>query len=280
MRLGLRRNTRAYALSTIVDIPADSDESIQSQTVDHGFNKGGDGHLEGQYNDPRPRKTPGHKSNETIHPKTKSVYDIIDEPIDMEKIKKTGVIFISRIPPFMSIKKIRSYFSKFGQVGKIYAEPETLANYKKRVKLGGNTKLKFEHGWVEFLDKKDAKLVAMHLNGQPVGEKKRHNVWRDDLWNIKYLPKYKFSDVMDYLHQERRERKDKLSYRLAEARKENYNYREQLEAEKEHKRIEMNLKRKGIESYTHKVSFTPKESKHDKDSEESVPVSLLSAIVS
>lgn len=43
------------------------------------------------------------------------------------------------------------------------------ATYKRRVKSGGNKKEMFVEGWVEFLDKKNAKMVAEMLNSQPVG---------------------------------------------------------------------------------------------------------------
>ncbi|GFE53649.1 pre-rRNA-processing factor esf2 [Babesia ovis] len=213
---------------------------------------------------------------------TDTLDDNLDLPPTSDDVPKdrSGVIFISRIPPFMNVSKIRSYFGKYGKVGKIYAEPESLADYKKRVKMGGNKKLKFVHGWVEFLDKKDAKLVAAHLNGQPVGEKKRHNFWRDDLWNLKYLPRYKFQDVMDYLHQHKSERKEKLSFHLAQSRKENYNYLEQLEAEKHHKEVEARRRKKGLDAYTHKIFIRPKEKKVNKDSESQVPMNLLGAIIS
>lgn len=42
----------------------------------------------------------------------------------------------------------------------------------------------FTEGWVEFKNKKIAKLVAKKLNNQAVGGKKR-NPWYEELWNIK-----------------------------------------------------------------------------------------------
>ncbi|GBE59789.1 pre-rRNA-processing ESF2 [Babesia ovata] len=210
---------------------------------------------------------------------------VVNDPLetpDPDAVQKSGVVFCSRIPPFMSISKIRSYFGRYGKVGKIYAEPESISSFKKRVKLGGNKKVKFVHGWIEFLDKKVAKLVAARLNGQPVGEKKRHNFWRDDLWNLKYLPRYKFRDVMEYLHRHKNERKEKLTYHLSQSRKENYNYLEQLEAEKRQKAAEAIRRKKGLDAYTHKLKLRPKEPKpkQNEDSEAKVPTSLLGAIVS
>lgn len=200
------------------------------------------------------------------------------EPAD---IAKTGVIFCSRVPPFMSLSKLRSYFSRYGKIGRIYAEPESVNDYKRRVKMGGNKKLKFIHGWIEFMDKTTAKRVAAMLNGQPVGEKKRHNFWRDDLWNLLYLPKYKFHDVMAYLREHKNDRKEKLSFHLANARKENYNYMEQLEAEKQHKAIESKRRKQGLPAFKHKAKVFKKEEKPKKEenSEDQIPLELLGAIV-
>ena len=47
--------------------------------------------------------------------------------LDKEKSKKEkipGVIYLSRIPTKMNVKLIREYFSQFGQVDRIYLEPE------------------------------------------------------------------------------------------------------------------------------------------------------------
>lgn len=47
---------------------------------------------------------------------------------------------------------------------------------------------KFTEGWIEFLDKKHAKQVALMLNGQAMGGRSKSQ-FKYDLWNIKYLPK-------------------------------------------------------------------------------------------
>ena len=37
---------------------------------------------------------------------------------------KPGIIYLSRIPPYMRPLKIRHVFSKYGKVGRIYLQPE------------------------------------------------------------------------------------------------------------------------------------------------------------
>ena len=46
-------------------------------------------------------------------------------------------------------------------------------------------------GWVEFEDKHVAKRVAATLNGSKVGGK-RHNFHYEEIWTMKYLPKFKW----------------------------------------------------------------------------------------
>lgn len=65
-----------------------------------------------------------------------------------------------------------------------------------RRKLTTTKKPHFVEGWVEFKDKKIARAVAELLNAQPIGGKKG-NRWRDDVWTMKYLPKFKWHMLTD-----------------------------------------------------------------------------------
>lgn len=40
-----------------------------------------------------------------------------------KKTKKRGIVFLSTIPPYMNVAKIREIFSKYGEVGRIYLQP-------------------------------------------------------------------------------------------------------------------------------------------------------------
>ena len=101
--------------------------------------------------------------------------------------------------------------SQYGEVGRIYLHPESAQTRKRRIKNGGNHRRKFTDGWVEFLDKRIAKAVALSLNNQPigfsfsfflqyhftphVGGKKRF--FSSMIWNIKYLPKFKWRNLTE-----------------------------------------------------------------------------------
>ena len=40
------------------------------------------------------------------------------------EIKKPGVIYFSRLPPFMKPAKVRYIFSQYGEVGRLFLQPE------------------------------------------------------------------------------------------------------------------------------------------------------------
>ncbi len=60
--------------------------------------------------------------------------------------------------------------------------------------MGGNKKGSFTEAWVEFEKKKVAKRVAAFLNNTRIGGKKS-DFFASDLWNIKYLHKFKWTDL-------------------------------------------------------------------------------------
>ena len=108
-----------------------------------------------------------------------------------QAVKRTGVVYLSRLPPFMRPQKVKFLLSRFGEIGRIFLSPEDPKSHARRVKFGGNKRVNYEEGWVEFKDKKVAKLVAETLSATTIGGKKG-NYYHDDVWNIKYLPKFKW----------------------------------------------------------------------------------------
>ncbi|KAK2197285.1 bifunctional ABT1-ESF2 [Babesia duncani] len=194
-----------------------------------------------------------------------------DESTCLETSDSQGIIFISRIPPYMNLSKLKNYFGKFGEIGRVYAAPESITDYKNRVKLGGNAKLKFKHAWIQYLDKKIAKRVAKTLNGHPVADGRKNGFYYGDLWNLKYLPKYKWCDLVAYFSQYKRNRTKKLHQVLEECRKRNFEYIEQMHAEKQHEHI---AKKRGKLPKL----LTPK-TNGGVNSKDNVPTQLLEAIL-
>lgn len=139
--------------------------------------------------------------------------------------EKAGIIYISRIPPGMSPTKVRHLMGAYGQIGKLYLQaegtfqpsfrfsllissniyviPSPDTDPKRtylRKKFTTSKKRHYTEGWVEFKDKKVARSVADMLNAQPIGGKKGSR-WRDDVWTMKYLPKFKWYMLTEQIGQ-------------------------------------------------------------------------------
>ena len=84
---------------------------------------------------------------------------------DTKKIEKKGVVYMSRVPPYMNPTSLRRLMEgKFNGVERIYMEMEREHIRKSRVKSGGNRKIKYTEAWIEFSKKKTAKKCAFLLN--------------------------------------------------------------------------------------------------------------------
>ena len=131
------------------------------------------------------------------------------------EVARTGVIYISRIPPGMRPEKVRHLMSQHGEVGRVYLQKEgshSLSSYSVtlltkdvdpkatylRRKNTTDKKPHFVEGWVEFKDKKVARTVAAMLNAQSIGGKKGTR-WRDDVWTMTYLPKFKWNMLTEQI---------------------------------------------------------------------------------
>ncbi|KAJ1607772.1 basal transcriptional activator hABT1 and RRM domain-containing protein [Cryptosporidium canis] len=143
--------------------------------------------------------------------------------------KNRGVIYISRIPPKMQPHHIREIMSRFGEVDRIFLRPEDKSKHEQRVKMKGGNYIRYIDGWIEFKDKKIAKLVASSLNNTNIGGKKRHNAWRDDIWCIRYLSNFKWHNLTEHSRYLKSVRKTKLQARISQVQKENNFYLQQVE---------------------------------------------------
>merc|ERR1719361_279905 len=134
----------------------------------------------------------------------------------------------------------------YGKTLRIYLAPEDKTQRVARKRRGGSKKLKYTEGWVEFEDRKIARRVAGTLNGTPIGGKKRHNKWHDDIWNMKYLPKFKWHQLKETELYNFQVRKARLQQKVSQARRENDFYLEKVEQAKSRKMAAERRKAKGI----------------------------------
>jgi ESF2/ABP1 family protein len=151
----------------------------------------------------------------------------LGKPIAPKK-DKSGVIYLSRVPPFMKPTVLRSLLTPYGAVGKIFLTPEPAASRTQRLRGGGTRRKLFLDGWVEFLHKRDAKFVADNLNAQTMGGKKRGR-WHDEVWNIKYLSGIKWNHLVETIQNENAERAARLRVEISRGKSENKAFLENLE---------------------------------------------------
>ncbi|KAL7648052.1 UNVERIFIED_CONTAM: hypothetical protein RMT77_001669 [Armadillidium vulgare] len=142
------------------------------------------------------------------------------------KRRKPGILYLSTVPPRMNIPALRIYFGKFGQIGRVYFQAP-------------NGKGKFSEGWIEYKSKRKAKYVQELLNNEAVGGKKR-NPNHDFLWNIKYLPRFKWEHLNQRLEYERQIFRKRMGAEISQVNKETdaylkaqMNKRKQKEGSKE-----------------------------------------------
>ncbi|CAD50948.1 hypothetical protein C923_01879 [Plasmodium falciparum UGT5.1] len=135
---------------------------------------------------------------------------------------KRGIIYLSYVPIGLSVSKIREIFCKYGDVDKIHLnkineeDMNIMSKGKNEVKKEKKkrNKNKYQDGYIEFLNKKDAIKVESLLNNQPIGGKKRKNILREHFWHIKYIKNMTWNDLISSVLFRNISRKDKLQYSL------------------------------------------------------------------
>lgn len=157
--------------------------------------------------------------------------------------RKSGVVYISRVPPFMKPQTLKHFLAPHAPkgLGRVFLTPEDHASHTRRVKSGGNKKKSFTDGWVEFALKREAKLAADTLNGNIIGGKKG-NFYHDDLWSMKYLKGFKWSHLTEQIANENAERAARIREEVRKTKQENKAFIEDVERGKMLETME--LKRK------------------------------------
>lgn len=148
-----------------------------------------------------------------------------------EAVKRSGVVYLSRIPPFMKPQKLRTLLEPYGAINRIFLSPEDPKYRKSRLKQGGNKKRTFGDGWVEFVNKADAKRACELLNTRTIGGKKS-SFYHDDVWNLLYLKNFKWNNLTEQVASENAERSSRERAELARNKRENKEFVQNVERAK------------------------------------------------
>jgi len=163
--------------------------------------------------------------------------------------RKSGVLYISRVPPFMKPATLRHFLAphapKYG-LGRLFLAPEDPTAHRSRVRRGGNKKKSYVDGWVEFGSKKEARIAAETLNGCTMGGRKG-GWYYDDVWSVRYLRGFKWSHLTEQIAQEDAERAARMREEVRRTRRENQRFVEDVERGKMLAGMERKRKAKGKE---------------------------------
>ncbi|KAF3954347.1 hypothetical protein CMV_020294 [Castanea mollissima] len=154
-----------------------------------------------------------------------------------------GICYLSRIPPKMDPDGLRVILSQYGELDRIYLVSQNPASQVYRSRAGKYGKQKFSEGWVEFTDKKVAKRVANMLNGEQIGGRKRSQFYYD-MWNIKYLSKFKWDDLTAEIVEKNAIREQKLDLEISAAKRERDFYLKKVDKSRALSAIEERLQKK------------------------------------
>ena len=98
--------------------------------------------------DPADQKTSDTKVLGETKPLSKEEIDKYNE-----KIRRSGVVYLSSLPTYMKPEKVKYLLGKFGTVQRMHLVEEDPTITRRRAKNGGSHKKKYTEGWVEFEDK-------------------------------------------------------------------------------------------------------------------------------
>lgn len=157
--------------------------------------------------------------------------------------QKRGVCYLSRVPPHMDPSNLRQLLSRFGEIQRIYLAPGDPTPQVKRKQAGKFRGKEFSEGWVEFSKKSVAKRVANMLNGEQIGGRKRSSFYYD-IWNIKYLSKFRWDDLTSEMADKNRTREQKMALEISAAKRERDFYLSKVDQSRALKSMQERMKKK------------------------------------
>ncbi|KAI1403581.1 Pre-rRNA-processing protein ESF2 [Hypoxylon fuscum] len=223
------------------DIASDEDENASAEEEigrEDGIERE---HSQESENDQAPEASPNKVEGNKLQPrKDKLQFELPDVSRPLIKknlvstdaaIKKSGLVYLSRIPPFMKPTKLRSLLEPYGKINRIFLTPEDPQDRSRRIRQGGNKKHMYTDGWVEFVNKADAKKAVDLLNARTIGGKK-NTYYRDDIWNLLYLKGFKWHNLTEQINSEMAERTSRMRAEISKSTKENKDFVRNIEKAK------------------------------------------------
>ncbi|XP_030279871.1 activator of basal transcription 1, partial [Sparus aurata] len=153
-----------------------------------------------------------------IKKKNKNKQEEVGVPSSSDRKCVPGIIYLGHIPPRFRPKHLRNLMSVYGEIGRIFLQPED-GQVRNRKRRSGLSRCDFTEGWVEFRDKRVAKRVAASLHNTPMGTRKRQRFFHD-LWSIKYLHRFQWTHLSERLAYEQTVLQQRLRTEVSQAKRE------------------------------------------------------------
>ncbi|KAK4703748.1 ESF2/ABP1 family protein, partial [Phenoliferia sp. Uapishka_3] len=185
----------------------------------------------------RPASDDGEEDgNDALTAPTSLPAHLLPKSSTSSKTLTPGIIYLSRLPPGLGPAKVKHLLSAYGEVGRVFlarSDPDPLPSQTRKQSFRGRPKEKhkehrFAEGWVEYTDKRVARSVADLLNANTIGGKKGSR-WRDDVWTMKYLPKFRWDMLSEQVALERATQTSLLRFHLQSSKTEQESYLEAVE---------------------------------------------------
>ncbi|KAM9506437.1 activator of basal transcription 1 isoform 2-T3 [Salvelinus alpinus] len=166
-----------------------------------------------------------------------------EKKVSVGKTCLPGIVYLGHIPPRLRPKNMRNMLSLYGEIGRIFLQPED-RSVKRKKKKAGTKACSFTEGWVEFRDKRVAKRVAASLHNTPMGARKRSR-FVSDLWNIKYLHRFQWCHLSERLAYEMTVLQQRLRTEISQAKRETNFYLANVEKSQNMDKMRKKRERKG-----------------------------------
>uniref|UniRef100_A0A3Q1CA54 Activator of basal transcription 1 n=1 Tax=Amphiprion ocellaris TaxID=80972 RepID=A0A3Q1CA54_AMPOC len=172
-----------------------------------------------------------------------------------------GVLYLGHIPPRLRPKHLRNLLSVYGEIGRIFLQPED-SQVRRSKKKAGLSRCDFTEGWVEFRDKRVAKRVAASLHNTPMGTKKRQR-FSSDLWCIKYLHRFQWTHLSEQLAYEQTVLQQRLRTEVSQAKKETNFYLNNVEKSAHLDKLKKKRQRDGEQVEEKTWDFTQRQTEEE-----------------
>lgn len=172
-----------------------------------------------------------------------------------------GIIYLGHIPPRLRPKHLRNLLSVYGEIGRIFLQPED-RKLRRKKKKSGSRQCNFTEGWVEFRDKRVAKRVAASLHNTPMGTRKRQRFF-SDLWSIKYLHRFQWTHLCERLAYEQMVLQQRLRTEVSQVKKETNFYLDNVEKSARMDKLRKKREREGEQVEERTWDFTQRQTEEE-----------------